>query len=453
MARNPLRIWSLGQVSIRLVATFLLFSGSAWATTELTGVRLKDTTDRTRLVLDLSDTPRYELFALDSPPRVVVDLADARVRKKPSVQGSAVKGIRTGIRAHGVRRVVIDLHRPRKVEHFPLAPSGTRGYRIVVDLLPSEAKNTAVKLVEPPPALASSKLQSGEPSMGGDAMQARPWVIVVDPGHGGKDSGAVGRRGNLEKTIVLQVARRLRDAINREPGMRAVMTRDSDRFLHLRQRIEVARRNQADLFVSIHADSFHNRAARGSSVYVLSRRGASSEAARWLARRENAADLVGGATLKGVDKDVQQVVLNMLQDHTISDSWSLADHVLKALRQVGPVHKVNVERAEFVVLKSPDIPSILVETAFLSNAHEEAKLREASHQQALAMAILQGIRAYVASRGPRLEGARVHLVQRGETLGAIARRYQVSLSALRHVNHIQGDLLKVGAALTIPRGI
>jgi len=438
--------------ALRVALVLLLVPSIGAASTALTGVRLKERDDRTRVVLDLSDAPTYRVFTLESPTRLVVDLADSRIVSKPSVRGGPVSAVRTGVRGNGWRRVVFDLQRPVQVQHFPLEPKGSRSHRIVLDLLPNGDGKTRVERTKPPPDLGTAGAAREASGDDATAPRSRPWTVVIDPGHGGRDSGAVGRKGTSEKAVVLEVATRLRALIDHQPDMRAVLTRNSDRYLSLRERIDVARGRQADLFVSIHADSFPNRRANGSSVYVLSQRGASSEAARWLASRENAADLVGGATLKGVDKQVQRVVLNMLQDHTIGDSWDLARNVLRELKSVGPVHKRSVERAGFVVLKSPDIPSVLVETAFLSNPKEESKLRNPIHQQQLAEAIFRGIRGYVAKRAPRQEGSQMHRVQKGETLGAIARRYEVRLSSLRKANGIQGDHLSVGATLAIPAG-
>ncbi len=443
-----------GNVGFALLTALLLIlpPSIGMAATELVGVRLKEREDRTRVVLDLSDAPTYKVFALDSPLRLVVDMADSRIKAKADVDGGPVRAVRTGVRSNGWRRVVLDLHRPVRVQHFPLRPKGSRGHRIVLDLLPNADRAFKVERTEPPPELGKAGAARNATGRDADRMGARQWIVVIDPGHGGRDSGAIGRKGTREKQVVLEIATRLRSLIDHEPGMRAVLTRGKDRYLPLRERISLARDGQADLFVSIHADSFRNRRASGSSVYVLSRRGASSEAARWLASRENAADLVGGTNLNGVDKQVQRVVLNMLQDHTMGDSWDLARDILRELKTVGPVHKRSVERAGFVVLKSPDIPSVLVETAFLSNHKEEAKLRNPIHQQRLAEAIFRGVRGYTAKRIPRPAGSQMHRVKSGETLGGIARQYHVKLSTLRKANGIRGDHLSIGATLTIPTG-
>jgi N-acetylmuramoyl-L-alanine amidase len=430
-----------------LSVVLLWMAGLVYAgTARLDAVRVKDLDDRTRVVLDLSDDVAHRVFSLSDPERVVIDLDRIRSgleRRRREVAGDSLLGLRTGIRSRSGLRVVLDLSSAARVEYFPLDPSGSRGERIVVDLFPTDGKTTvqATQVSAPPKPPA--------------AQAADEFVVAIDAGHGGRDPGAIGPKGTREKDITLLIARRLRDLVNAEPGMRGVLTRGGDGYLRLRQRMDVARSEGADLFISIHADSFRDKRARGSSVYVVSKRGASSEAARWLAVRENEADLAGGATLDGVDKDIQSVVLNMLQDHTMGDSLRAANSVLKHLKTVGKVHKRRVERAGFVVLKSPDIPSVLVEVAFLSNPDEERKLRDSKHQKRLANSIMGGIREYASFYMPERQTAtasQTHVVRRGETLGAIAHRYRISLGALRTANRIKGDLLYVGTKLTIPGG-
>ena len=257
------------------------------------------------------------------------------------------------------------------------------------------SKKTAKKSTKKPKAVAKAKRKSSKKTV------RKEIVIAIDPGHGGKDPGAIGPKGTREKDVVMKVAKRLKSLIDKEPGMRAILTRSSDKYLRLRQRIKIARRHKADMFVSIHADAFENPNAHGSSVYILSTRGASSEAARWLAKRENAVDLVGGVKISHHDEDVASMLLGLSQDATLEASMQLANKVLGQLRTVGRVHKPRVERAGFAVLKSPDIPSILVETAFISNPKEESKLRSSRHQKKLAKALMIGIKAYFRQRPPQ----------------------------------------------------
>jgi len=433
---------------IRVFLSLLLYiilvpaGGAENGGVSLENVRIKTQDERTRVVFDLSGSVGHRVFSLDQPFRTVIDLENTRSAlngTERSHQGGVVAGLRTGHRARNGLRVVLDLRNAVRTEFFALPPSDGRGDRLVVDLYGRTAS------AESAPAQPAKDVMSA-------AVVQKEAVVAIDPGHGGRDPGAIGPTGTLESEITLSVGERLAQLVDAEPNMRAVLTRSDDQYLSLRQRIEKARSYNADMFISIHADSFKKKSAKGSSVYVLSQSGASSEAARWLANRENAADLVGGATLDGVDKDIQGVVLNMLQEHTIGDSWRLAQSILGNLKEVGAVHKSTVERAGFVVLKSPDVPSVLVELAFLSNPREEAKLVTRLHQEKLAAAIMSGIRSYVRVRMPQLANTEpvTHVVKRGETLGGIARKYQVSMTALRSANGIRGDLLHTGAKLTIP---
>jgi len=300
-----------------------------------------------------------------------------------------------------------------------------------------------------------------EPVAGASAARAvarpkepppRNVIIAIDAGHGGVDPGASGPNGTQEKQVVLAIARELEALVRRERGMRAVMVRNRDVFLPLRRRTEIARAHKADLFVSIHADAYNDRRVTGSSVYALSPRGATSEAARWLAERENAADLVGGVKLDDKDDLLASVLLDLAQTGTIEASLNVANRVLRELGRVGETHKDSVQQAGFMVLKSPDIPSILVETAYISNPDEEKRLTSPAHQKALAQAILAGIRQYFTEHAPpgTLLAARRHVIGRGESLAALAERYQVSPEALRAANGLRGEDLPVGKVITIP---
>ena len=277
-------------------------------------------------------------------------------------------------------------------------------------------------------------------------------MIAIDAGHGGEDPGARGPRGTREKTVVLQIAKRLERLVDREPGFRAVMIREGDYFMPLRKRASKAHEHRADLFVSIHADAFHDRRARGSSVYVLSQRGATSEMARILAETENAADLIGGVSLNDKDDLLKTVLLDLSQTASIEASMEVGENVLGHLRRLGKVHKRRVQQAGFVVLKSPDIPSILVETAFISNPGEERQLRNGKHQQNLATAILKGIKSYFRNNPPpgTLMAQRQHVIKRGDTLSEIAQRYDVSMNQLRVANGLKGNSLRIGDVLKIP---
>lgn len=428
-----------------LATGFLVFAASAGPRSELFGLYLSGDAANPRLVMDLNTPASHTLFALENPPRIVVDLHDTHVNvgavRMPGSQGPVAR-IRTANRDNGDARVVLDLSAPAKARSFLVPPDGNAGHRLIVDIGSGKKK---APIVSATPA----------------AIRGRDLVIAIDAGHGGKDPGAIGRSGTREKDIALQIAKRLAKQIDAEPGMRSYLTRDGDYFLTLRQRIQRARQNRADLFVSIHADAFKNRKARGSSVYVLSPRGATDEAARWLAERENSADLVGGVSLDDKDAMLASVLLDLSQSAAIDASTHVADQVLTHLSGLGRVHRKSVQKAGFVVLKSPDIPSILIETAFISNPSEEKLLRNRKHQERLASAITRGVRNYFITNPPPgtllasgqtgSGGPVEHVIVRGDTLSDIASRYSVSLRALRRHNGIKGDRIRIGQVLQIPR--
>lgn len=406
------------------------------------GVRVWEAPDSTRIVFDISGPVEHSVFTLSDPDRIVVDIDAAKVAGPfPSVGDASrlLRGLRTGKRNDDDLRLVLDLSGPANPRSFVLRPNDTYGHRLVVDLVPparsAQARTAPVDL--------------------------RELVIAIDAGHGGKDPGAIGPSGVREKDVVYAIARQLQGLIDAQPGMRALMVRSGDTFVSHGERIARARAARADLFVSIHADAFHDRRANGSSVYVLSERGATSEAARLLAERENASDLVGGVKLDDKDDMLASVLLDLSQTGVIGASRTFGEQVITELEKIGRVHKRDVQAANFLVLKAPDVPSVLVETAFISNPGEEARLRDVRHQQSLALSLLYGIRAYFADHAPpgtlvavnglgpaprRVE----HVIARGDTLSEIARRYNVSLNALRSSNDIASDRIRVGDVLLIP---
>jgi len=288
-----------------------------------------------------------------------------------------------------------------------------------------------------------------------DENGLRDVVIAIDAGHGGEDPGAKGRGGTYEKTVVLGIARKLAAMVKKETGMRPVLIRNGDYYLGLRKRMKKAREKRADVFISIHADAFRDPRVNGASVYTLSQRGASSEAARWLAEQENSADLVGGVKLEDKDDLLASVLLDLSQTATLQASHQLAKNVFGRLKKIGKTHKRRVQQAGFVVLKSPDIPSVLVETAYISNPSEERKLRSSKHQEKIAKAIMSGIRDYFRLHAPpgtmlAKMSPREYTISRGDTLGQIAQRYQISLRSLRSANGLSGDRIRVGQVLRIP---
>jgi len=316
----------------------------------------------------------------------------------PAGQG-LIRQIRAAPRESGDLRIVLDLSRSVQARSFVAAPNDTYGYRLVIDL-------------SPPADAAPVRAQHAPDG------NVRDLVIAIDAGHGGEDPGAIGRNGTREKDVVLAIARTLRDAVNREPGMRPYLTRDGDYFVMHRNRMGKARAGQADLFVSIHADSIRDRNVAGSSVYVLSERGASDEAAKILADRENAADLVGGVSLDQKDDVLKSVLVDLLQNASMTASMEAAQHVLSELDRVGEVRKSRVQQARFLVLKSPEIPSMLVETAYISNPSDERRLRDPNYQARLADAILAGLRSYFYDNPP--PGTRIAQLAAAQRSGRIA---------------------------------
>ncbi len=371
---------------LTVAASLLLAASSAVGAAEVKALRMWPGPDSTRAVFDVSGPVEYKLFELADPARIVLDLRDAELAGSFSVpQGKGLlQAVRVGKQGKNGVRIVFDLGQDARPKSFLMPPADKFGYRLVVDLAPKEkATRDVVKSVE-------------EAAPGG----ARKVVVAIDAGHGGEDPGARGTTGAFEKNVTLAVSRELARLIDAQPGMRAVMIRDGDYFLALNDRYRKAREVKADLFISVHADAFRQADARGSSVWVLSPRGATSEAARWLADRENGADLVGGVSLDDKDNTLAAVLLDLSQGATMEASNAVAQNVLSALAKLGPTHRGYVEKANFVVLRSPDVPSILVETAFITNPTEEKRLLDPTHRTRLATAILGGVTTYFNTQPP-----------------------------------------------------
>jgi len=442
----------------------------ALAATQVRSVRLWRAPDNTRLVFDLSGPVQHSVFTLTSPDRLVIDINGATLAAplKISTANTPITSMRSAQRTPTDLRVVIDLKKAVNPKSFILAPNQQYGNRLVVDLfdqdaeanpvVPDTAANTAPAAPISPakPEIRLVPVPNGK----------RDIVIAIDAGHGGEDPGAGGARGQKEKDIVLSIAKELQRQINAEKGYRAELTRTGDYFIPLRKRTEIARKKGADLFVSIHADAAPSSAAFGASVFALSERGATSETARWLADSENRSDLIGGAgavSLDDKDKMLAGVLLDLSMTASLSSSLNVGQKVLSNIGRVTSLHKSRVEQAGFMVLKSPDIPSILVETGFISNSEEAAKLAGSSHQQALARSISSGVKqffqqnpplgtyiAWLRDSGKIVQGPRDHTVRSGETLAMIAVRYQVSVATLRNANSLSSDELRVGQRLDIP---
>jgi len=423
----------------------LLFAATAAAATTVENIRIWAEDGKTRVVLDLSQPASHNIFTLRGPDRLVVDLKASRLAdsltRMPQGAG-AVRAIRSAVRADGQLRVVLDLNEAVRSRSFTAGPNKEYGDRLVIDLQRSGNLH-AVKR-------ASEEYQPG-----------RDIVIAIDPGHGGHDPGAIGQGRTREKDVALQISRALAERINAEPGMKAVLVRNGDVYVDHRRRMDIARRNKADLFISVHADAVDDRRASGSSVYALSLKGASDEAARQLAERENASLRVGGVTLADKDEVLASVLLDLSQSAALSASLDVGAKVIDQLAGIGKTHRRTVQQAGFLVLKSPDMPSILVETAYISNPSEERKLRDRGHQGRMADAILAGVRNYFYTNPPpdtriamelRHSPPRQvrHVIARGDTLSEIAERYNVSASAIRAANKLSGDRIRVGQTLNIP---
>ena len=345
----------------------------------------------------------YTIFSVKDPERLVLDLetteippALAELQGKVTADDPYIQGLRVARNRPGVIRLVLDLKAEVRPQIFALAPVGEYGHRLVLDIHPVVAPDPLAQLIE--------ETQRSRPPAKAGANIARLATIVIDPGHGGEDPGAIGKRGSREKNITLLIAKRLKALIDAEPDMRALLTRDADYFLPLHARVEKARAVKADLLVSIHADAFKRSNVRGSSVFALSDRRATSEMARLLAKEANDADLIGGINLEGKDKYLQQTLLDLSQTAAIDHSLRLGNAVLQRLGAVNTLHKQNVEQASFAVLTTPGVPSILVETAFISNPEEERRLNDEKYQARLARAILEGIKEYVKKHPPRPQG-------------------------------------------------
>ena len=427
------------------LAVMLVVSGATASGATVQNVRTWSGPEGTRVVFELSAAVEHRAFLLSGPDRVVIDLTGSSAADSLRLEPKgAVTALRTGERPGGELRLVLELNQAAKPKTFLVAPNAEYGYRLVVDLPPAQA----APVVRRTPQSSTNR--------------GRDVVVVIDAGHGGEDPGASGRGGAREKDVVLAIAKKLAAEVDSQPGMRAVLVRDGDYFVAHRKRMEIAHEAKADFFMSIHADSYRDPAAKGATVYMLSNKGASDEAALLLAQRENASDLIGGVSLADKDQMLARVLLDLSQSSALNASMAAGQRLIRRMSAVTPMRRREVQQAPFLVLKSPDIPSLLVETAYISNPREEASLRSAKYQAALAVALRQGIVDYFAANPP--EGSYFamnpvaeqpelvkHVIARGETLSGIAERYRVSSASIRRTNSLRSDALRVGQVLTIPR--
>ena len=427
----------------------LLMVQQGFAAVKIEGVRVWPAPDHTRIVFDVSDRVEHKIFTLDNPGRLVIDISNVSPNpqldalKSPS---ELVKRARHATRNGDDLRVVLDLTQKIKPRSFVLSANQQYGNRLVVDLYPQDA-------------------ESSEPvqTVKNDANARRSVVVVIDAGHGGDDPGALGPFGIREKTVVLAIAKELEALFKNETGFTPKMIRSGDYYVGLRSRTERARKMNADILVSIHADAFKSPQAKGASVYTLSQRGASSEAARWLAESENNADLIGGVgsvSLDNKDTVLAGVLLDLSQTASMRASVTTGGQVLSELGKVTKLHKKQVEKAGFVVLKSPDVPSILVETGFISNPDEAKNLNNKSHQRRLASAIFNGVKRYFHDTPPpgtylawqkeNRKEIREYKIARGDTLSDIAARNNVSLLQIKKLNSLTSDKIRVGQVIRVP---
>ncbi len=455
---------------LRLFSLLFLFIAAQNAvarSTTLESVRYWSDATRSRLVFDLNKEAKgQQVFQLDKPNRLVIDLKNTRLAtalEQPAKNHGLFRSVRSGIRNKKDLRVVVDLKHAVNSDSFTLKPNKKQGHRLVVDVLTAKPVIQAAKKVLAPVAKKNTKVavkkttKVNKKVVKSISQHGRDIIVAIDAGHGGKDPGARGPKGTQEKKVVFAIAKKLQALINKKPGMKAVMVRKGDYYIKLRKRIEIARAAKADLFVSIHADAFKSSKVKGASVFTLSNRGASSEAARWLAKNENAADLVGGVNLGDKEDDLAMVLMDLSQTATKEASKKVAKKVLRNFGAIGHLHQRHVQKAGFLVLKSPDIPSILVETAFISNPSEERKLKSAKHQNRMARAIYKGVLSYFEQYAPAdtyiaRNSNQKHVIARGETLSEIAQQYGVSMRSLKIVNALASTQIRVGQVLKIPRG-
>ena len=489
---------SFGLLVGALFGVLLAFaSEAALAGAAVRGVRMSEASDHTRFVFDLSGPARHQLSHAAGPDRLILDLGDSRLQgslQTLDLARAPVSRIRSGMYNPTDLRVVLDLSEPVEAKSFLLPPGDGFGHRLVVDVYPqsvtgrsapasaaphpvaaASAKPAEMPLAaKPQPAVASSAskpqpkaavAEEPEPALSTPvppaASRGRDILIAIDAGHGGQDPGALGPRRVREKDVVLAIARALAERVNQQPGYRAMLVRKGDYFIPLHKRRDIARAARADLFVSIHADAFTHSRAFGSSVYALSPRGATSVSAAFLAERENGADLIGGVNLGAKDDVLAGVLTDLSMTATMDASLGVGSRVLGSMGRVARLHKRRVEQAGFVVLKSPDMPSILVETGFISNPTEAERLSTARYQRAMAKAIFEGLGNYFLNTPPPdtrvaamvRSGAKPseYVIARGDTLSGIAERYRVSVDQIVRTNRLGGaGGIQAGQRILIP---
>lgn len=429
-------------LTLMILAASLLVSQAFAA--DINGVRMWRAPDHTRLVFDLSGPVKHEIITLSSPERVVIDISAASLKSSfdsLDFDKTPITKLRSGVRNKKDLRLVLDMNQAIKPRSFLLAASGDLHDRLVVDLYDQKQKSS--------PVIISA-----------NNSKKRDIIIAIDAGHGGEDPGALGPGKLREKDVVLKISKKLKDKIDKTAGYSARLIRTGDYYIGLTKRRQLARQYQADMFVSIHADAFSDARANGTSVYALSPRGATSASAKFLAQKQNSADLVGGVSLSDKDDVLASVLFDLSMTASLDASLDVGREVLTQIKQVSRLHKKQVEQAGFAVLKSPDMPSILVETGFISNPQESRRLNSSSYQYKMANAIHVGIERYFSSHPPdgtliawqqqNSGKGRQYVVSSGDTLSGIAQRYKVSVNSLKRTNSIASSKIRVGQKLKIP---
>lgn len=428
------------KLQVLLLLLLTLFSTAGVAANQVQGVRIWPSPDNTRVVFDLSDAPEHKYFTLEKPDRLVIDLSKIKGGSNlPAISGESplIKAIRSSGDAKRMR-IVLDLTKATKANVFALSPTPPYGHRLVVDLPDDQPEQNI-----PPAAIRA----------------ARDIVIAIDAGHGGEDPGSIGPSGFYEKNITLPIARQLAQLIDRQPGMKAMMVRTNDYYIHVNRRTEIARGQQADLLISIHADAFTTPQPRGASVWVLSLRRATTEVGRMLEQTERHSELLGGVAEiikdSANERYLAQTVLDLSMNHSMVTAYQVAGEVLQELSKVAHMHKKAPQAASFGVLKAPDIPSILVEVGFISNPQDEKLMRSSAHQAKLAQSLFTALKRHFEKSPPAdslfaQQRAREHRVSAGESLSLLAQRYNVSVDELRNVNQLTTDSIRVGQTLRIP---
>lgn len=437
-----MNVTSFKLIIITFLATWLV-SLSVFASNQIKGVRVWPAPENTRLVFDLSKTPEYSYFSLTKPDRLVIDFKDSKnlvSLKELAKNDNRIKKIRTSKPKHqGGIRVVLELAQSYQLSVFPLAPAGQYGNRLVVDLYDKKTLKQTV----------TEETDNGK----------RDIVVAIVAGHGGEDPGSIGPRGTYEKHVTLSISKKLAELINRKKGLQAKLIRTGDYYINHNRKTKLARQHKADLLISIHADAFTSPKPSGASVLVQDPRRANSEFAKWIANRQKESELLGGAgeTIKKTkDKNLALTLADMKKEYTMASSYDFAEHAVRQLKGVTKLHKKKPEGMSLAVLKSSDIPSVLIETGFISNPQEERNLNSGKHQQKLAEAIYSAVHNYFMESPPTgtlyaSAGYKKHKVSRGESLSLLAKRYNISVGELKSANNLRSSTVKIGQTLKIPR--